>query len=417
MNLIAPSVAEAKTISVDNIQPKKNNVKRVSIYTNSVDKVEKFGGVKSDEKATKMLLALIKSSLSGEEIDKSAFKGANYHDWAELLKVSNRSSMTGFVFDSLGKLPKGTVPVDITFKMADFVKEIENKYARQEAVIGDISKQLSEKGIDMVALKGLGLSLNYPVPQHRHGRDIDVFTRLKGTVTEGRSNATEILDDMMMEKGIKVEDYRVPNIKHSEFFYNDLMVENHKYFVNKESYPEAIIIDKILHKKLNPVEKILPNGTKILVPSSEFNSIFLAQHAFQHYAGGGIDLHNLVDWGMHIKENGLEVPKELKGTKIEKFMYALTNVSNKYLGTKVKVPENPEYEKDLFSRILNPDFKEPVPQNAGELEVLWFKTKRFVKTFNERRALTGKSFTKDFAKAVIHSIKAHLRKPETILRV
>ena len=413
MNFFTPSVSDVNKVSTTNQVRSEKPVKRVSIMTtNSIDKVEKLGGVKSDEKATKMLLALIKSSLSGEELDASVFKGANHHDWMELINVSNRASMTGFAFDSLGKLPKGTVPTAITLKMADFVREIENKYARQENVISDISKQLSDKGIETITLKGLGLSLNYPVPQHRHGRDIDIFTRLKGTVTEGRSNATDILDDMMVEKGIEVEDYKVPKIKHSEFFYNKLMVENHKYFVNKESYPEARIIDALLHKKLNPVEKVLPNGTKILVPSTEFNTMFLAQHAFQHYVGGGIDLHNLVDWGMHIKENGLKVPKELEGTKIEKFMYALTNVSNKYLGTKVDAPKHPEYEKDIFSRILNPDLRDSIPETSTDLEVILLKTKRFVKHFNETKELTGKSFIGAFMRSAI----AHLRKPETILK-
>ena len=413
MNFITSSVSDVNKVStINQIQPKKNLKKASIITTNSIDKVEKLGGVKSDEKATKMLLALIKSSLSGEELDASVFKGANHHDWMELINVSNRSSMTGFAFDSLGKLPKGTVPTAIILKMADFVREIEDKYARQESVISDISKQLSDKGIETVTLKGLGLSLNYPVPQHRHGRDIDIFTRLKGTVTENRSNATDILDDMMVEKGIKVEDYKIPNIKHSEFFYNKLMVENHKYFVNKESYPEAKLLDALLHKKLNPVEKVLPNGTKILVPSNEFNTMFLAQHAFQHYVGGGIDLHNLVDWGMHIKENGLEIPKELKGTKIENFMYALTNVSNKYLGTKVDAPKNPEYEKDIFSRILNPDLRESIPETATDMEVILLKAKRFVKRFNETKELTGRTFVG----SVIRSIVVHLRKPETILK-
>ena len=408
MNTIPLISAKINLSSPEIQQPSKSQ----RIYqTPIIDKIT-LENTNPEEKPVTMLIELIKSSLSGAEPDKKVFKGATYHDWSKLLEMSNRASMTGFAFDSISKLPKGSTPSNIVLKMNEFVKEIEGKYARQEAVLGDISEQLSKKGIETIALKGLGLSLNYPIPQHRHGRDIDIFTRLKGTVTEDRSNATEILDDMMVEKGINVEDYKEPKAKHSEFFYKDLMIENHKYFVNKESFAEAKMIDELLHKKLNPVEKILPNGTKILVPSTEFNTIFLAQHAFQHYAVGGIDLHNLVDWSMHIKENGLQIPKELKGTKLETFMYALTNVSNKHLGTNVKVPDNPEYEKKLFKKILHPEATDLPPKGIGDIELVIFKAKRMLKNHKERKELTGRSLTN----TILASIKHKIRHPESVLR-
>ncbi len=408
MNTITPLTSTQGAVSINS----KNANRRAFLGTNGVDKVEKIGNTNPNEKPVKMLLSLLRSSLSGEEIQQEAFKGANYHDWTTMLTIAHRSSTTGIAYDSLKKLPKGTVPTGISLKMAEYIREIEDKYARQEAVLTDLSKQYGEKGIETIALKGLGSSLNYPVPQHRHGRDIDIFTRFKNTVTEDRSNSTELVDDMMIEKGIQVEDYRVPKAKHSEFLYNDLVVENHKYFVNKEAMPEAKKIDAILHKVLNPVEKTLPSGTKILTPSKEFNTVFLAQHAFQHYAFGGIDLHNLVDWSMHIKQNGICFPEELKGTKVEEFANALTNVSNKYLGTNVEAPKNEAYEKRLFEKILHPDPVRP-PENLSNYEIIMFKTKRFLNRFNETKELTGRSLSN----AIIHSVKAHLRKPGTILGI
>ena len=381
------------------------------VSINSVDKVEKVNGADPLQKPIKMLLSLVRSSLMGEELDKEAFKGANYHDWVKLFEKGTEASLTGIAYDSVSKLPNGTVPTDILVKMYEYIEEIENKYARQEKAIGEISKQLGKENIEVIQLKGLGLSMDYPVPQHRHGRDIDIFTRYKGTVTKERSNSTDFVDQYMLKKGLTVEDYDNPKAKHSEFAYNDLTIENHKYFVNKERMPEAKMIDELLHKKLNPEMKILPNGTKILVPSKEFNTIFLAQHAFQHYAFSGIDLHNLIDWGMHIKQNGYEVPKELHGTKLETFMNALTNVSHKYLGTEPKAPENPEYEKDLIKRILHPQ-PEPIPSNLSNAEVLIYKTKRFLKSYNRSKELTGASLVD----TIMYSVKAHLRKPETILR-
>lgn len=409
MNIITPMISGASgTNKSETVSSPKTSAYLTKMY--GADKIERISKTDPDEKPMKMLMSLIRSTISGEELDKEAFKGANYHDWSKLLEKGTEASVTGIAYDSVGKLPKGTVPTGILVKMQEYIREIEDKYARQENAIGDISKTLGEENIDVIQLKGLGLSMDYPVPQHRHGRDIDIFTRYKGTVTENRSNSTDFVDQYMLKKGLKVEDYDVPKAKHSEFFYDGLTIENHKYFVNKEAMPEAKMIDDLLHKKLNPEIKVLPNGTKILVPSKEFNTIFLAQHAFQHYAFSGIDLHNLVDWSMHIKQNGFEVPKELKGTKLETFMNALTNVSHKYMGTEPTAPENPKYEQDLISRILKPQ-GDPMPQNMSNTETLIYKTKRFLDHYNRTKELTGNTLTG----TIIRSVKAHLRRPETIL--
>lgn len=380
-----------------------------AINFKTVDKVE--FSEKPMEKSSKMLLSLLRASLRNEKGDPSAFKDATREDWTKLMKLADRASVAGFAFDGVSKFKKGTVPSDVVLDMYDFIKASESKYAKQEKVVGELSATLAEKGIDTVVLKGLGLSLNYPHPTHRHGRDIDIFTRLKNTVTEGRSNATEILDDMMMSRGIEVEEYRDPKAKHSEFEYKGLNIENHKYFVNKEHMKGAKLVDKLLHEKLNPVEKVLPNGTKILVPSTEFNTIFLAQHAFQHYAFGGIDLHNLVDWSMHIDKNGLKVPEELKGTKLEKFMYALTNVSNKYLGTNVKAPEDKEYEQKLITKIVNINENRP-PKGINNLQLIMFKTKRFIKHYNETKEYTERSFLD----TIVASLRYKFKHPDSVLR-
>ena len=173
-------------------------------------------------------------------------------------------------------------------------EEIEGHHANQERILGEFSNRLSKHGIETIQLKGIGLSMDYPVPTHRFGGDIDIFTRLKGTTTQDHSNSSQFVDDMIVADGIKVDDYNLPKYKHSEFMQDGVRMENHRFFVNKDRLIEAKQIDEYLHKHINPVKRILPNGTPILVPSGEFNTVFLAQHAFQHFAFGGIDLHNLV---------------------------------------------------------------------------------------------------------------------------
>ena len=392
--------------NLNNIQESKPVTQRRFISTQGVDRVEKIGKTNPMEKPTTMLLSMLRGALSDDPVDMEVFKGSNYADWAKMLDIANEASVTGMALDATNKMPKGTIPKCIEIKMAKVQREAEIRHGEQEKILGDLTEMYAKHGIETIQLKGVGFSMNYPEPTRRFGGDIDIFTRLKGTETAslGHSNSYGIVDDIMAEMGLEVEDHHAsPKTKHSEFDYNGVRIENHRYFINKECMPEANILDNFLHKSLNPHEQILPHGTKILVPSKEFNSVFIAHHAFQHYVFGGIDLHHLTDWAMHIKENGLQLPPETKGTNFEKFTYALTNLSNRYLGTNVKVPEVKKYEDAIFKTILHPEVEAP-PEGMNKLEILMYKTRRFFSRTLQTSKYTGEPVMTTILKTIVSKI-------------
>lgn len=399
------------TITSYNITPNNkisytsNTERKINLSSiHNVDKLEKIGNTNPYEKPTKMLLSLLKGALSDEPIDNKEFKNANYADWQTMLNISKDSSVTGIALDATKKLPQNTIPKDIEMKMFEIQKEAEIRHAKQEKIIGKLSDKFAKKGIETIQLKGLGLSMNYPEPTHRFGGDIDIFTRLKGTQTQDHSNAYDIINDMMEHDGLEVESHNhSKKTKHSEFDYDGVRIENHRYFINKERIPEAKKLDEYLHKVINPHSQKLPNGTQILVPSKEFNTVFLAHHAFQHFAFGGIDIHHLTDWSTHVRKNGLELPNEVKGTKFEKFTYALTNLSNRYLGTNVKVPEDKKFEDKIFEMLIHPE-EEEIPKNLNKVEILAFKVKRFFKRASNSKEYTGQSYFSSFSKSFINKM-------------
>lgn len=388
-------------LSTDKIQIQPKYKKPAQL---TVDRLEKTTLNETSERPTKVLVSLLKSGLTGKAANPKEVKSCTIAEWEKLLHIADEASVTGIVLDAVEMLPKDTVPTDVKVRMKEFQAEVEEKHKLQEKILGKLTKKFSDMGIETVQLKGVGLSMDYPTPNHRFGGDIDIFTRLKGTTTTERSNASNIIDDAMVKSGIKVDDYNLPNVKHSEFAYDGVRIENHRYFVNKERLPEAKILDSILHKSLNPRPQILPNGTKILVPSKEFNSVFLAQHAFQHFIFGGIDLHHLTDWSVHVKKNGLYLPPELKGTKLETFTNAMTNLSNRYLGTNVKVPENKEYEDFLFKTLLHPE-GEIAPPNLNNAEILLYKAKRFIKKAEHAKKFGGGNVPILFIKTSLQKLK------------
>jgi hypothetical protein len=393
-------------------------VKDTAIQTKStipVHSVDTFEKTKGMDRPTKMLLSLVKSALNDEPAQLGVFKRSSYSDWLKLLEMANDSSLTGIALDASKNMPKGVIPKSIEMKMSQVQRESEARHAQQEKVLGELSNIFDKKGIDVIQMKGIGFSMNYPNPRHRFGGDIDVFTRLKGTKTSDTSNAYHIVDGAMASHGYEVEHLNTSKCKHSEFYYKGVRIENHRYFINKEVMPEARELDKVLHKTLNPQPQILPNGTKILVPSKEFNSVFIAHHAFQHYAFSGIDLHHLTDWSVHLKKNGLCLPDEVKGTKFEQFVYALTNLSNKYLGTKVEVPENDEIkalEDRVFAKMLHPEVP-PAPKGMNKLEILMYKTKGFLGRTKHSKEYTGVGFMT----ALFNGVWRKLKEPSTIFRI
>ena len=394
---------------VSTINQQKQTIKKTSIPT-GVDKVE-LNTDPLTEKPARMLVDLLKSALNGEKCDSKELANATAEDWRNMIKMADYSSITAIASDGIGEVGVESIPRDTVFKIAQSQIEAESVHRSQEMNLKMIQRVLNHYGIETVQLKGLGLSMLYPNPTHRIGCDVDIYTRLKDTTTESRSNSGDIVDKIMLRAGIKVEDYDKPKAKHSEFVYNGTNFENHKFFVNKEKLSQAKMLDELLHKTLNPQETVLPKGTKILTPSKEFNTIFLAQHALQHYIWGGLNLHHLADWSMFIRENGLKLPEETKGTKFEEFTHALTNLSNRFLGTNIPVPENKEYENELLSKMLHPEKHSPSPE-LSKLEILFFKVKRNIKTSQKAKEFGGGNIAKIFFETVlekIHDIPALFR--------
>ena len=64
---------------------------------------------------------------------------------------------------------------DLKYEWFGSVFQAEEDYKKYVEDIVSLAKAYSEAGIEMMVLKGYGLSLNYPVPAHRPVGDIDVF--------------------------------------------------------------------------------------------------------------------------------------------------------------------------------------------------------------------------------------------------
>ena len=360
----------------------------------------------------RMLFALLRASLHQAEIEQTFFQQVSEEDWKQCYRLAARQGVMALAWDGVITLSAGLQPprpLKLTWGMA--VQDYEAKYARYCRTIQELSAFYAEQGIVTVQMKGVGLSAYYPVPAHREGGDIDIYTFSADASKMTDAEANLLADKLMEQKGIEVD---MHSYKHSNFYYKGIPIENHKFFLNVEDYPVAAQVNAILQKVLQPQRTELLDGECcILTPSSAFNTLFLAFHASQHY-GSGLALHHLCDWAVLIKRYGLHLPQELTDKHFLEAIAAFTQLCNKYLGVEVEVSGGDELADEMLEEILHPRFphKGGVPVK-GRWNILAYKTRRFL----YRSRISNRILYRPLWKRIWMSVVAHVRHPKTIFQV
>lgn len=261
------------------------------------------------------------------------------------------------------------------------VEYIKSCYEEHRKAIGELAQFYADNGVKMVLLKGYGLSLYWPTPEHRPVGDIDIYL----------GHLWQFGDQMVHDRlGIEVES---GHEHHTTFSYHrstvsgsGIIVENHYDFINVKAHKDASMIEAKLKKlaSIGSIEFQVSNGSKVLLPSADFNTIFLIRHLGQHFAGERVTLRQLLDWGLFLqkdcaKVNWQEIVPFLKEMGIWTFFHQICAICEDYFGMHFNLCFELERKPDLGARIiedvLHPEFDEEKPQ--GLFLVLWFKMKRW----------------------------------------
>ena len=363
------------------------------------------------EVAVEMLFALLRASLHGKEVETAFFEQATADDWKECHRLAVMQGVMALAWDGVSALPPHLQPAKgLKLKWAMAVEAYEKKYARYCQTIAELSDFYREHGITTVQLKGVGLSTYYPNPAHREGGDIDIFTCSADTNKLTDTDANLLADKLMKEQGIEVD---MHSLKHSNFYYKGIPIENHRTFLDVEQFKVAKRVEILLKKMMNPQTVGLVNDTyRILTPSKEFNTIFLSFHAARHY-GSGLALHHLCDWAMLISRHGLHLPDELTDHRLREAIAAFTKLCNRYLGTHVMIEGGDTLADEMMPEILYPKFIQKGVAPKNKINTLIYKTKRFI--YESR--LSNRILYKPMWERIWDSIVVHITKPDTIFRL
>lgn len=349
-------------------------------------------------------------------------------NWSHIYSFSAQQNIAALVWDNIqqamtdGKISteqQPTMAQKIQWAMA--AEHVEQKYARQRNVIEKLAKFFAGHNIKMMILKGYGLSLNYPVPNHRPCSDVDIWLFEERQMPDGttkRYSVQQKADKLLREQlNISIDEDKH---HHTVFYIDGVMVENHYDFLNIHAHLSNRIIEQRLQQLTQqPMTQIAVGGSAVYIPSPDFHALFLLRHSASHFAAERITLRHLLDWRYFIEKEGLKIDWQAlrdiaHQTNMHRFLDCLNAICIDKLGLPQQcVPEfkrNPQLEERVWNEILQPEFSEPQPKNAGYLKSWRYMLRRWWANRWKHRIVYNEGLTKTF----FVQVWSHLLKPKSL---
>jgi len=360
-----------------------------------------------DSLSVRILFLLLRIALGKEEPSSLP----NSINWQDVYDLSLRQGVGAIACDGMLALKECSIDEELRYKWMGQSMVIEQNYYQHKKALINLANFYEEKKIRMLLLKGYGLSLNYPIPEHRPAGDIDIF------LFDGDTNCPvwDKGDNSIKEAyNIKVDN---SHHHHTTFVFEGQSVENHYDFINVYAHKSNKRIEQALKSFAMKDYRFLDNS--IIVPSDNFNALFILKHCASHFASTGIKIRNILDWLLFVEKYGCFVEWEkiyevYRRENLDRFAAIVHAIGVKML----KFPKDLffEVEEDLaiVNRVLEdiicPEFKE---KEKGTISSsLWVKPRRWWSNRWKHDICYSDSLISSF----FHSFYAKLLKPSHFIR-
>ncbi len=328
--------------------------------------------------------------------------------WQKIYDLSFQQGTGALIWDALRLLhAEENLSLSLRVQWAYHVEQIERCYRKQEKVLTEIADFYISHSIPLMLLKGYGLSLYYPRPEHRPCGDIDIW--LFGRQEE----ADELL---YHERSIQIDEDKH---HHTVFLFDGVLVENHYDFLNIHAHASNRDIEWLLKKYAEiPGEMIRLGRASIYLPSPRFNALFLLRHAAAHFAAEEIGVRHVVDWAMFIRRHAdvidwPELYAMASRMNMHRFLNCMNAISIDNFGVDAALIPPFERDKKLEKRVLNdilhPEFSEKFPEK-GFVQIIRFKFRRWMANRWKHRIVYREGIIGTFFRHVY----SHLLKPKSI---
>ena len=321
------------------------------------------------------LFLLIKTSLCLDKNREAFLDIPEDLDWNSLVNLAAKQGVLCVARDGLVQMEGLSRELLIRWELS--VQKLEARNKRQRVVIKELIALFRENGIEMLLLKGIGLSELYPKSNHRECGDIDIY--LYGDFEKG--------NQIIEELGIAVDN---DGSKHSKFFFKGVPVENHKTFLNVEYTQTDKNLEKHLHKLLREqgFDTIMIDDIPVRIPTPDFTAIFLSRHDITHFLASGLVLRHFCDLALFFEKNRARInfinfENVIKEEGLCNFICSFLAIGQTYLG----MPKGsfPEFSIDqqqvatLANRVLEDTFYNKYRSiDKKEIETMWVPRRKLL---------------------------------------
>lgn len=334
-------------------------------------------------------------------------------DWEALIKLSVKQGVaviahdgfrcSGMDKDSCCKLNGNDRAIRrVKLSWVGLSLPVTSTYEKQHKIINHLASLYAQHGVKMMLIKGYGVSLNYPIPNHRRSSDIDIYC------FEQHDLSNKIIE----EQGIKV-DYS--EHKHTTFKIKGVTIENHYSFLNTHGHLSTAETEQILEQIIREEPPLQVEN--FFVPTPNFNVIYLLRHMAENFATAGTNLRQLLDWSLFVKHYHNEIDWQMCLNAIDKvgmrsFLDIVIAISVDYLGFDKSLFPEYKADKKLVERCLNdmlvPEFADEHPSNIFA-EIL-YKLRRWKSNIWKH----GIVYKENIVMSFMTQTWSHLMKPSSI---
>lgn len=397
--------------------------------------------------STKLIIELIQTALSGTSFMTVPTKGWRADGIDKLLDVVTGQGIAPLVCDAIRIVGQDKFDEDFVMGVIWHTMDYQNKsYAKMQGTMVKLSELFDKHGVPFMVVKGFDLGRYYPKPSLRYFSDIDFYNF-------GQFEKADAL--VASELGVEVHS---DVHHHTTFELGGVHCENHFDFVNVHTHSENVEFERILKEKaevgcrsvsleslVGPVASGVDSkedrGVQVLVPSPDFNALFVMRHMASHFAAEKILLRHLVDWALFVNAEGSRVDWEFVNSTFERFgmkafvdaisgicmrWFGMDDVFALYGGTdgesfadgeseacKMSVAKKYSDEaledrilEDIIVSTWNPEMP------SGRLSILVWKIRRYFAAGWKRRLVYKSSGVEAFVRSVV----AHMKKPASLWR-
>ena len=244
---------------------------------------------------------------------------------------------------------------------------LQNYEARFDAycrTLAEMAGFYNSHGYKMMILKGYACGLNWPKPEHRPYRDIDIW-----------QFGEQAKADKALETSFKIQEpsFKIDNshYHHSVFNWGEFMVENHYDFLNVYHHQSDRGLEAIF-KELGADDShfVEVNGERVYLPSPNLHALFLLKHTMNDFTSFSMTLRQLLDWAFFVEKHSKEIDWKWLVGVLEKYhmlVFFFNAICVEDLGFNASIFHNVQFKPGLKDRvlknILEPEFSVEEPSN------------------------------------------------------